>query len=119
MDQIIEARLRTPTDEEKSRDLFDMLLAARDPETGEAISRARLRDQMATMMISGHETTALTLFLLFYPLALSLTDRKRMAEEVQGVNLLPDGAANALAKLPCVHAGRLPASNTGETEWTE
>jgi cytochrome P450 len=78
-----------------------------------------LRDQMATTMISGHETTALTLFLLFYLLASSPTDQKRMAEEVQGVNLSPDGAANALAKLPCAHAGRQPASNTGETEWTE
>jgi cytochrome P450 len=48
MDEIIEARLRAPTADGKPRDLFDMLLAARDPETGEAFSRAQLRDQMAT-----------------------------------------------------------------------
>jgi hypothetical protein len=31
-------------------------------ETGAAFSRAQLRDQIATMIVAGHETTALTLF---------------------------------------------------------
>ncbi len=44
------------------RDLFDMLVAARDPETGEGFSRVQLCDQVATMILAGHETTALTLF---------------------------------------------------------
>jgi cytochrome P450 len=104
MDEIIEARLRAPTDEDKPRDLFDLLLAARDPETGEAFSRAQLRDQMATMIIAGHETTALTLFWSLYLLASSPADQERVAEEVCGVDLSPDGAADALAKLPFTRA---------------
>jgi cytochrome P450 len=103
MDEIIEARLRAPQDG-KPRDLFDMLLAARDPETGEAFSRAQLRDQMATMIVAGHETTALTLFWSLYLLASSPADQERIAEEVRTINLAPDSAADALAKLPYTKA---------------
>ncbi len=103
MDEIIEARFRAPT-EGKPRDLFDLLLAARDPETGEAFSRAQLRDQMATMIVAGHETTALTLFWSLYLLASSPTDQERVAEEVRTLDLSPDGAADALAKLPYTKA---------------
>jgi unspecific monooxygenase len=104
MDEIIEARLRAPTADDKPRDLFDLLLAARDPETGEAFSRAQLRDQMATMIVAGHETTALTLFWSLYLLASSPADQERLAEEVRDVDLSPDGAADALAKLPFTKA---------------
>jgi cytochrome P450 len=60
MDEIIAARLSSPAvpTDGAPRDLFDMLLAARDPETGTAFSREQLRDQMATMIVAGHETTA-------------------------------------------------------------
>jgi unspecific monooxygenase len=98
MDEIIAARLRAPA-QGKPRDLFDMLLAARDPETGEAFSRAQLRDQMATMIVAGHETTALTLFWALYLLASSPADQERVANEVRGVDLAPDAAADALTKL--------------------
>jgi unspecific monooxygenase len=104
MDEIIEARLRAPADADKPRDLFDLLLAARDPETGAAFSRAQLRDQMATMIVAGHETTALTLFWSAYLLASSPADQERVAEEVRNVDLSPDGAADALAKLPFTKA---------------
>jgi cytochrome P450 len=104
MDEIIEARLRAPTADGKPRDLFDMLLAACDPETGAAFSRAQLRDQMATMIVAGHETTALTLFWSMYLLASSPADQERVAEEVRGIDLSPDGAADALAKLPYTKA---------------
>lgn len=104
MDEIIEARLRAPANADKPRDLFDLLLAARDPETGEAFSRAQLRDQMATMIVAGHETTALTLFWSMYLLASSPADQERVAEEVRDVDLSPDAAADALAKLPCTKA---------------
>ena len=44
-----------------ARDLFDLMDAARDPETGEAFSDAQLGDQVATMILAGHETTATAL----------------------------------------------------------
>jgi cytochrome P450 len=44
--------------------------AARDPETGEAFSDEQLGDQVATMILAGHETTATALFWSLYLLAL-------------------------------------------------
>ena len=52
------------------RDLFDLMGAARDPETGAAFSDEQLGDQVATMILAGHETTATALFWALYLLAL-------------------------------------------------
>lgn len=52
------------------RDLFDLMVAARDPETGQAFSDAQLADQVATMILAGHETTATALFWSLYLLGL-------------------------------------------------
>lgn len=40
------------------RDLLTILMLARDEETGESMSDRQLRDEVMTMMIAGHETTA-------------------------------------------------------------
>jgi unspecific monooxygenase len=108
MDEIIAARLAAPRIDaasgDKPRDLFDMLLAARDPETGAAFSRAQLRDQMATMIVAGHETTALTLFWSLYLLASAPAEQERVAAEVRGLDFDPDNAGEALAKLPYTKA---------------
>lgn len=50
-------------------DLLDLILAARDPETGRGFSATEVRDQVATMLLAGHETTALALFWTFTLLA--------------------------------------------------
>ncbi len=68
MDSIIADRL-AETAPEVPRDLLDILRAARDPETGEAFSREQLRDQISTLIVAGHETTALALFWSLYLLA--------------------------------------------------
>jgi cytochrome P450 len=46
---------------ERRGDLLDMLLEARDPESGDAMSRQALRDEAMTIFLAGHETTANTL----------------------------------------------------------
>ncbi len=61
MGEIMAAREQAPPSSE-ARDLFDLLRAARDPDTGEGFTRARLRDQVATMILAGHETTGVTIF---------------------------------------------------------
>jgi cytochrome P450 len=68
------------------RDLFDLMGAARDPETGEAFSDEQLGDQVATMILAGHETTATALFWSLYVLALDPATQNQLAAEVQGVN---------------------------------
>lgn len=39
-------------------DLMGRLLAARDPETGEAMTDLQLRDEIMTLFVAGHDTTA-------------------------------------------------------------
>ncbi|MGO8912763.1 MAG: cytochrome P450 [Bradyrhizobium sp.] len=73
-----------------ARDLFDLMDAARDPETGDAFSDEQLGDQVATMILAGHETTATALFWSLYLLALDPTTQEQLAAEVRGATA--DGA---------------------------
>src|SRR5258707_4064218 len=66
------------------RDLFDLMGAARDPETGAAFSDEQLGDQVATMILAGHETTATALFWALYLLALDPETQEQLAAEVRG-----------------------------------
>jgi cytochrome P450 len=68
-----------------ARDLFDLMDAARDPETGEAFSDTQLGDEVATMILAGHETTATALFWSLYLLALAPTTQEKLAAEVRQV----------------------------------
>jgi cytochrome P450 len=72
------------------RDLFDLMGAARDPETGAAFTDAQLGDEVATMILAGHETTATALFWALYLLALDPATQEELAAEVQGATV--DGA---------------------------
>jgi len=66
-----------------ARDLFDLMDAARDPETGQAFSDEQLGDQVATMILAGHETTATALFWSLYLLALDPASQEQLAAEVR------------------------------------
>src|SRR5205823_3386026 len=48
------------------RDLLDMLMDARDEETGEGMSDVQLRDEVMTIFAAGHETTANALVWTWY-----------------------------------------------------
>ena len=64
-------------------DLFDLMGAARDPETGDAFTDEQLGDQVATMILAGHETTATALFWSLYLLALDPGSQDQLAAEVK------------------------------------
>ncbi len=61
--EMIQARRRDGVD---GHDLLSMLLAARDEETGESMTDAQLRDEVVTIFLAGHETTANALAWTFY-----------------------------------------------------
>ena len=69
-------------------DLFDLMGAARDPETGAAFTDEQLGDEVATMILAGHETTGTALFWALYLLALDPASQDQLAAEVKdaGVN---------------------------------
>jgi unspecific monooxygenase len=68
-----------------ARDLFDLMNAARDPETGAAFSEVQLGDEVATMILAGHETTATALFWALYLLALDPVAQEQLAAEARQV----------------------------------
>jgi len=78
-----ERRAAGKNDGAPPRDLFDLMGAARDPETGEAFNDEQLGDQIATMILAGHETTATALFWALYLLALDPAIQQQVATEVQ------------------------------------
>jgi unspecific monooxygenase len=72
------------------RDLFELMEAARDPETGKAFTDAQLGDEVATMILAGHETTATALFWALYLLALDPATQDEVAAEVKNVGGVSD-----------------------------
>jgi cytochrome P450 len=68
------------------RDLFDLMDDARDPETGKAFTDEQLGDEVATMILAGHETTATALFWSLYLLALDPATQDELAGEVKSVS---------------------------------
>jgi cytochrome P450 len=63
-----------------------------------------LRDQVATLIVAGHETTALALFWSFYLLALSPEWQERVAKEAAAHDLGAEGATDALPSLVIARA---------------
>jgi cytochrome P450 len=84
LDGLIEARMAQPTEPGGPRDLFDLLAEARDPETGAGFSRAQLRDEVSTMILAGHETTAVTLFWCLYLAARYPDAQEAISSEAAG-----------------------------------
>ena len=68
--------------------LLGMLMAARDPETGQGMSDRQLRDEIVTIYLAGHETTANMLIWTFYLLSCSPPVRERLEQELDS---LPEG----------------------------
>jgi cytochrome P450 len=81
IDQLMAER-RQSGGSDHPRDLLDLLGEARDPDTGEAFTSTQLRDQVATMILAGHVTTAVALFWSVYLLALAPEVQDRVADEV-------------------------------------
>jgi cytochrome P450 len=66
-------------------DLLSMLLAARDPETGEGMTDKQLRDEVLTIVAAGHETVATALSWTWYLLAQNPSAEARLHAELDRV----------------------------------
>ncbi len=84
-DLIEQRRALIERGEEKPGDLLDMLLEARDADTGEAMSDQQLRDEVLTIFAAGHETTAHTLSFAFAALAQNPEIQTRLQHELDTV----------------------------------
>ncbi|MEO1090529.1 MAG: cytochrome P450 [Pseudomonadota bacterium] len=101
---MVEQRRRLPRSDGDPRDLFDLMAEARDPETGRGFDETELRDQFATFVIAGHETTALTILWALIMLARSPGLQRAIAEEASGRDLGPTGAPDHAESLPVARA---------------
>jgi cytochrome P450 len=82
VDSIIRARRAEGT---KYGDLLDMLLEARDEDTGEGMSEKQLQEEVVTIFAAGHETTANTLAWTWFVLAQYPEIRTRLETELDTV----------------------------------
>lgn len=106
VDQIIYAEIaerRSHPDPDR-HDIFTLLMSARDA-AGEAMTDVELRDELMTLLVAGHETTATALTWALYWIHKFPPVRDRLLQELQGLDH-PDhlSDANALLRLPYLNA---------------
>lgn len=97
VNSIIEARRRQPAGED---DVLGLLLSARDPETGEGMDDHQIRDEVMTLMLAGHETTANALSWTLYLLARHPNVRAELEHELADVLSGRQPTVDDLAHLP-------------------
>lgn len=95
------ARRREATDLDERDDVFSLLLSARD-EDGQGLSDAELRDELITLLVAGHETTATGLAWAFELLGRNPEVRARLREAADA-----DGAGEDYADAVVKEALRL------------
>jgi pentalenene oxygenase len=85
VDETIDHDLRRQQEQKESPGLFRTLTTARDPETGEGLSRRQLRDEVITLLTGSVETTGTTLAWALYEIARNPEIERRLHEEIDAV----------------------------------
>jgi len=83
VDRLLNERGRSPDAEPK--DLLARLIAARDDETGGGMTAKEVRDQVVTIFMAGHETTAQTMSWTWYLLSQHPAVETKLHEELAAV----------------------------------
>ncbi len=98
LDRIVHAIIaaRRATNEDRG-DLLSMLVQAQDADDGTRMTERQLRDEVMTIYMAGHETTAVALSWTWYLLGQHPDVDARLADELRGVL---GGGLPAVADLP-------------------
>jgi cytochrome P450 len=94
LDEIIAERRAAPGD-----DIVSLLLASRDPETGESLTVKEIRDQAMIFLLAGHETAATSLTFTCYLLGAHPLVQQEVQRELDAVLGPALPRAEDLAKL--------------------
>jgi cytochrome P450 family 110 len=94
------AERRTYPDSSRT-DILSLLMAAQD-EAGESMTDVELRDELMTLLVAGHETTATALAWALYWLHKLPAVRDKLVAELDGLGADPD--VNAIVKAPYLEA---------------
>lgn len=82
-------------------DILSLMIEARYDD-GSAMTDAHIRDELRTLLVAGHETTAITLAWALYVVHRNREIKRRLLEEID--DLGSDPSPDALAKLPYLGA---------------
>ena len=88
------------TNTSRQRDLLTTLMLAKDGETSESMSNEQLHDEVMTLLIAGHETTANALAWAWVMLDLHPNEQERLHRELHEVTGGRPVAAEDLPRLP-------------------
>ncbi len=97
--EVIERRRR---EQPERVDFLAMFMDSRDKETDEAMTDRELLDEIMTMIIAGHETSAITLNWVWYFLASYPEVERRLHAEVDGADYAQIPGFDDLEQLPYV-----------------
>ncbi|MBD3558494.1 cytochrome P450, partial [Planktothrix sp. FACHB-1355] len=92
-----EIRERRKNPDPSRTDILSLLMTAKD-EQGESMTDEELRDELMTLLVAGHETTATALAWAFYWIHKIPTVRQKLLEELDSLGENPD--PSAIFKLP-------------------
>jgi len=110
LDEVVEGIIRARRRDTADRgDLLSMLMLARDEETGEAMDDRQVRDEVMTLLIAGHETTAAGLTWAWYLLARNPAAGERLRAELSAVL---GGRAPSVEDLPSLPYTRMVFDET-------
>jgi cytochrome P450 family 110 len=96
-----EIRERRENFDPQRTDILTLLIAARDEE-GQAMSDEELRDELMTLLVAGHETTATAISWAFYWIHKFPEVREKLLAELDTLGENPD--SNTIFKLPYLTA---------------
>jgi cytochrome P450 len=98
IDRMIARRMAMPRNPTPI-DFFDLLRDAYENDGGEEAISSVLRDEVATMIVAGHETTSVTMFWTMYLLASFPSAQDNIAAEAAELALSPESAADDIGRL--------------------
>jgi cytochrome P450 len=98
---IIENRRRA---DQEDNDLLSMLIAAKDADTGDHMTDQQLRDEVITLFLAGHETTANALSWTWYLLSKFPDVERKLFQEL---NQVLEGRIPTLADIPALPYTRM------------
>ncbi|MCW5317900.1 cytochrome P450 [Nostoc sp. KVJ3] len=103
IDQLIYAEIqeRKAQPNLSGTDILSLMMAARD-EAGEPMTDLELRDELMTLLVAGHETTATSLSWALYWIHHQPQVREKLLQELDNLGEKPD--ANAIFRLPYLNA---------------
>ncbi|MCX7961432.1 MAG: cytochrome P450 [Burkholderiales bacterium] len=107
---VCERRAAAARGEPPREDLLAMLIEAKDADTGDAMTDRQLRDELVTLFLAGHETTAIALTWTFHLLAQHPEAEAKLHAELDAV--LGERAAPAFDDLERLPYARMVAEET-------